>query len=86
MAKIKLTLTADRDLIDRAKRFAARRNTSVSALVSRLLQAVIAEESQELFDIGPLTKKASGIAKLPKGRSDINLLESALLEKYGFKR
>ncbi len=36
--------------------------------------------------LGPLTRKALGLAKLPPGKSYREILEEALLEKYGFKK
>ncbi len=40
---------------------------------------------QEQRALGPLTKKASGIVRLPQGKSDTQLLEEALLERYGLE-
>jgi hypothetical protein len=35
--------------------------------------------------IGPLARKATGMIVLPKGRSDKEVLEDALLEKHGMR-
>jgi hypothetical protein len=35
--------------------------------------------------VGPLARQASGIIKLPPGKTDREVLEEALLEKYGLK-
>jgi len=36
--------------------------------------------------LGPLTRKATGIVKLPPGKTDRELLEEALVEKHGGRR
>lgn len=83
MRKSKLTLTADASIIDAAKRLAAARNTSVSALFSRLIESMQAEQGAANADLGLLTQRASGLVSLPEGRSDRELLADALTEKYG---
>ena len=83
MRKSKLTLTADASIIDAAKRLAAARNTSVSALFSRLIESMQAEQGATNADLGLLTQRASGLVSLPEGRSDRELLADALTEKYG---
>ena len=83
MRKSKLTLTADASIIDAAKRLAAARNTSVSALFSRLIESMQAEQGAADADLGLLTQRASGLVSLPEGRCDRDLLADALTEKYG---
>ena len=83
MRKSKLTLTADASIIAAAKRLAAARNTSVSALFSRLIESMQAEQGTGNADLGLLTQRASGLVTLPEGRSDRDLLADALTEKYG---
>jgi hypothetical protein len=38
------------------------------------------------LSLGPITRRASGIVKLPAGRSDKDLLGDALATKYGAAR
>lgn len=83
MRKSKLTLTADASVITMAKRLAAERNTSVSALFSRLIVSMQAEQNADNNDLGQLTRRASGLVTLPKGRSDRDLLADALADKHG---
>ena len=86
MRKRKLTLTADASVITTAKRLAAERNTSVSALFSRLVVSLQAEQSAGSAgsdDLGQLTRRASGLVTLPEGRSDRELLADALTDKHG---
>lgn len=80
----KLTLNADSDIIDAAKRYAREHGTSVSALFSRFVLAVTAEAPRESHKLSstPLTRKASGLISLPEGISDEDLLQDALAQKY----
>ena len=82
MRKSKLTLTADPEIILTAKRLAAARNTSVSALFSRVIESLQTEQ-EALSDVGPLTRKATGLVSLPAARTDRDLLAEALIEKHG---
>ena len=85
MSMTKLTLSADKDLIEQAKKYAAENGTSLSALFSRLLFAMT--RSRETRDLsGPLTRKAKGLIRLPADSTDERLLEDALAEKYGAGR
>jgi len=78
----KLTLSADEKTIQSVKRIAGKRNTSVSALFSRFVQSM---EKREWADapLGPVTKKASGLVRLPKSRSDKKILADALSDRHG---
>jgi hypothetical protein len=85
MTMSKLTLSADRDLIGRAKKLAAAEGTSLSAMVSRLLRAMMrARESGD--EAGPLTRQATALIRLPSRPGDKRLLEEALVEKYGIRK
>jgi hypothetical protein len=85
MPLTKLTLSADRDLIKQAKKLAAAEGTSISALFSRLLRAMTyGGTSREV--VGPLTRKATGIIRLPGTAGDEWLLEDALAHKYTIRK
>ena len=78
----KLTLSLDKRVAEEAKRLAKRSGRSVSAMFSQFLLAMSrAEEASP--DIGPLTRKASGLVSLPEGKTEREVLEEALIEKYG---
>lgn len=82
MAKLKLTLTADKQVIKRAKKLAAKNGTSVSAMFSRIIVAMT--HGHEKRDLpGPLTRKATGLIHVPADSSDEELLEEAMAAKYG---
>ncbi len=85
MRMTKLTLSADHELIQEAKKLAAQEGTSLSSMFSRFLQAVLlGRKKQE--EPGPITAKAKGLVKLPARKGDRELLEDALADKYGLKR
>jgi hypothetical protein len=76
----KLTLNADREVIEKAKRLAAERKTSVSALFSRFIRA-LADGKDRHKPLGKLTRQASGVIDL-KGRNHRDILADALKDKY----
>ncbi len=82
----KLTLNAESALISAAKKLAAERNTSVSALFSRLVTTMGRTEHAQQPRMGPLTQKATGLLRLPSGRAPEKILAVALSEKYGLKQ
>jgi hypothetical protein len=86
MATVKLTLSANADLIADAKTVATQRKTSVSAMVSGFLRSVSRPEADASWSLGPITRRASGIVKLQAGRSDKDVLGDALATKYGAAR
>jgi hypothetical protein len=85
MAISKLTLTADKETIKRAKKLAAQNGTSVSAMFSRMVIAMTHDrESEE--PPGPLTRKATGLINISSSAKDDQLLEDALTRKYGIHK
>jgi hypothetical protein len=82
MPATKLTLSADKALVERAKEFARKEGTSLSSIVSRFLETLLDKE-QPSAEPGPLTRAATGLAKLPTDKTDKEILEGALAAKYG---
>lgn len=79
----KLTLSADADVIEQAKRLAKEHGTSVSAMFSDFIRAHAAPGTLDRKKLGPLTRKALGLAKLPNGKSYRKLIEQSIMEKHG---
>jgi len=84
----KLTLSADKTVIERAKQLAEQRGTSVSAMFSQFVEGMSASEPSHPGEsgrrpIGPITKRARGLVKLPSDKTDRQLIEAALLARYG---
>jgi len=78
----KLTLSADMELIRQAKKLAAENGTSVSALFSNMLR-LMGRTSGVQETPAPLTRRATGLIRLPRGVGDWRLLEDALAARYG---
>jgi len=85
MSMTKLTLNAEPALISEAKKLAAARHTSVSTLFARLVTTLGRMDTTKPPMLGPLTRKATGLLRLPSGRTSKNVLATALAEKYGLK-
>jgi hypothetical protein len=82
MTATKLTLSADRGIIADAKRLAESRHTSVSALFSRFVEGLKQAERAGPEKLGPLTRNATGLIRLPSKVSDKDLVADALSGKY----
>ena len=79
----KLTLNANPEIIEQAKRLAADNHTSVSALFSRLIKALTHQTAQR-ESIGKLTRKAAGTIMLGE-QSERDVLADSLRDKYDLK-
>jgi hypothetical protein len=79
----KLTLNADPEVIQEARRLARESGTSISSMFERFVR--LRSQQAHGRGIGPLARKASGLIVMPKGKSDRRVLEDALQEKYGFE-
>lgn len=78
----KLTLKLDKDHIEQAKKYAAKRKTSLSSLVDKYFAFLTDIDSGFDEEITPTVRKLSGIFNL---ESDFDLKEEKrkrLLEKY----
>jgi Family of unknown function (DUF6364) len=78
----KLTLTAEPEVIDMAKKLAIARGTSVSAMFSQLIRAMAGRNPRTSDKIGPITRRLTGIAKTPRGKNNRRLVEDAILDRY----
>ena len=76
----KLTLNADAEVVEQAKRLAAERGTSVSALFARLIRA-LANGQDQAEPLGRLTRRATGVIDLPE-RGHVDVLAESLKDKY----
>ena len=85
MPKEKLTLSADKKVVEEAKKIAREKNTSISAIFSNYIMT-LSDLRQYDDEITPIARKASGIVSIPKEKSDKKLLEDALWNKYGKKK
>ena len=60
----KLTLRLDRSVIERAKKFAKKNNTSLSRMIESYLDSVTKGDNSGI-EITPLVKSLSGVVELP---------------------
>lgn len=80
----KLTLNLEEEEVRLARELAREEGVSVSALFANLLRGRIAmRRKAEQEKLPPLTRKALGMARLPKGKTERELVEESLAEKYG---
>ncbi|MFP4599635.1 MAG: DUF6364 family protein [Persicimonas sp.] len=68
--KKKLTLRMDQEAIERAKAYAAKRDTSVSKLVEQFFDALSKEKAREEVEISPFVESLRGIAADDAGEDD----------------
>lgn len=78
----KLTLTLDNKIIESAKKYAKKNNISLSKLVEFYFKSLSNESEKNIDNIPPITKELSGIAKFKSNKSDKELLEEALNNRF----
>lgn len=76
----KLTLSAEKAVIEKAKRLAAARGTSVSAMFSQYINRMSAPCPPHPKP-APITRRLRGLAKVSSSKSDRELYEAAILDK-----
>jgi hypothetical protein len=79
MTKQRLNITVDPAVIERARRYTERHNTSISRLVTEFLARLPAEEALE-ETLTPTVRRLLGVAK---GAGDREDYRRHLVEKYG---
>lgn len=78
----KLTLTIDKETIERAKKYARERGRSLSDLVENYLKVIVSESDQKKSEVSPLVKSLTGSFKLPDNFDYKKELSKGLSEKY----
>ena len=78
----KLTLTIDDSVVDKAKKYARRRNVSLSKLVEFYFSLLISATAGDSEALPPITSELSGIAKNIKISDYKDVLADALIKKY----
>ncbi len=77
----KLTLSVDKEVIERAKRYSKARKISLSKLVESYLLSVTSKKNQD-DEITPLVKSLSGVIKLDEDFDYKKEYADYLTEKY----
>ena len=80
----KLTLSLDRKVIEQAKKYAQKKNISLSKLIEAYLSRASSQEKEEPA-ISPLVKSLSGVIKLSKGFNHKKAYSDYLSDKYKTK-
>lgn len=78
----KLTLTVDKDVVARAKRYAEKEGTSLSKLVENYLKAATEKEGVKIRRPASITKSLRGSFNEPEGFDEKRALSEALGKKY----
>ena len=80
MPKSTLNLTVDSTIVERARKYGERHDTSISRLVGDFLARLPLEEEEDLSNLPPITRRLFGVAA---GGPDEEDYHRHLLEKYG---
>lgn len=78
----KLTLTIERSLIVKAKKYAKNKGRSLSDIVENYLKVITKEEHTNVIDTTPIVSALRGTFKAPEGHDYEKGLLKALSEKY----
>lgn len=79
MSKRRLNITVDPEVIERARRYTERHNTSISRLVTEFLARLPAQDAPEEA-LTPTVRRLLGVAR---GGADREEYRRHLVEKYG---
>lgn len=77
---VKLTLKLDNSIIEQAKNYAKKKNTSLSKLIESYLGLLV--EPNDTEEVTPLVKSLSGVVNLPKNFDYKKDYKKHLLNKY----
>ena len=77
----KLTLSLDKNVIEQAKKYAKKKNISLSKLIESYLNKASLQERKEPI-ISPLVKSLSGVIQVPKDFNQKKNYSDYLFDKY----
>ncbi len=78
----KLTLKLNREIIERAKKYASDNEMSLSRIVEAYLQSLTTDKKSSDFEISPFIKSLATGTKMPADIEDKKEYLDVLLEKY----
>jgi len=78
----KLTLSLDKEIIQRAKKYAKEHNISLSFLIENYLQKIVADYHSEEIAKGSIVNELSGIIKMDTRLDYKDDHTNYLIEKY----
>lgn len=77
----KLTLTLEKDIIDRAKEYAHKSGRSLSDVVEAYLEQITGKDEAVQGKLSPRLKKLFGTVKIPKNLDHKKEIKKILIEK-----
>ena len=80
--KVKLTLTIDKAVIEKAKIYAQNKGISLSDNIENYLKVVTKENDAEISDLTPIVKSMRGSFRMPKNLKYKDELTIGLSQKY----
>ncbi len=78
----KLTLTIDKAVIEKSKRYAKKKGRSLSEIIENYLKAISSEDQKDEIETSPIVKSLRGSFKMPENFDYKKELTDALTEKY----
>ena len=79
----KLTLKLEKEVIDKAKRYARQQNQSLSRLIENLLRAIVTGEKKDADDeITPRVNRLSGVLRTIPDLDEKEAITDYLLRKH----
>jgi hypothetical protein len=78
----KLTLSLDKQIIEAAKKYAKKKNTSLSNLIENYLVNVTNTSKNSEVEISPLVKSLSGVLRMDKKQDYKKQYTDFLAKKY----
>lgn len=78
----KLTLSLDKDTIEKAKVYAKSNNISLSKLIESYLNSLTKKNAREKTKITPLVESLSGVIDLPDDFDEKGAYSDYLMKKY----
>jgi hypothetical protein len=79
---VKLTLSMEQAVIERAKKYAREKGSSLSDIVENYLRILVQEDGDAVMDPTPVTNSLKGSFKAPKDYNYREQLSAVLAKKY----
>lgn len=78
----KLTLTIDKAVIQKAKKYAKEKERSLSDIIENYLKAITIDEMDDEIELSPIVKSLKGSFKAPEDFNYKDELTKSLSDKY----
>ncbi|WP_312075958.1 DUF6364 family protein [Chryseobacterium sp.] len=78
----KLTLTIEKSVIEKAKKYAKGTQRSLSEMVQKYLESLVEKETKTVDDLSPVVKKLAGSLRLPENFDYDKALDEYYKEKH----